>query len=144
MENINENSSKIKNSDVNKRLRSLQTLIIKNQPQNIDKLMQKIEKNENNDTLNKKNSVSNGKTVSTMYIRPSNFLVFNNIVNNVYMNYKKDISKKQYLLDSKNNNFKKQKTTKVKNENQLEKMRNLYGKITKRTIKLLSPELEKS
>lgn len=144
MEIIKENSSKRKNSDVNKRLRSLQTLIIKNQPQNIDKLMQKIDKNENNDTLNKKNSVSNGKTVSTMSIRPLNFLVFNNIVNNVHMNYKKDIVKKQYLLDSKNTNFKKQKTTKVKNENQLEKMRNLYGKITKRTIKLLSPELEKS
>ena len=60
------------------------------------------------------------------------------------MNYKKDIVKKQYLLDSKNTNFKKQKTTKVKNENQFEKMRNLYGKITKRTVKLLSPELEKS
>ena len=144
MEIIKENSSKRKNSDVNKRLRSLQTLIIKNQPQNIDKLVQKIDKNENNDTLNKKNSVSNGKTVSTMSIRPLNFLVFNNIVNNVHMNYKKDIVKKQYLLDSKNTNFKKQKTTKVKNENQLEKMRNLYGKITKRTIKLLSPELEKS
>lgn len=144
LEIIKENSSKRKNSDVNKRLRSLQTLIIKNQPQNIDKLVQKIDKNENNDTLNKKNSVSNGKTVSTMSIRPLNFLVFNNIVNNVHMNYKKDIVKKQYLLDSKNTNFKKQKTTKVKNENQLEKMRNLYGKITKRTIKLLSPELEKS
>ena len=142
---IREKTNEKMNLDKKRKLRRVQTLNLRNQPELLSKLKEKKETktNDNIDPIlnqvNQIHQILKEQNISTKLARPSKFVIINNNINNANIIVKKEVKKKNSLFGVKKNEFKKQKTIKekVKGNNII---RSSVKKNAKHTVKLFAPE----
>ena len=140
LQTIREKTNDKTNFDKKRKLRRVQTLNLRNQPQLLSKLNQKKEAKKNNDTVIKQvNQILKEPIISTKFARPSKFVIINNNINNANIIVKKDVKKKNSLFGMKKD-FKRQKTIIRDKEKDKNNIRSSLKKNPKHTVKLFSPE----
>ena len=140
LQTIREKTNDKTNFDKKRKLRRVQTLNLRNQPQLLSKLNQKKEAKKNNDAVIKQvNQILKEPIISTKFARPSKFVIINNNINNANIIVKKDVKKKNSLFGMKKD-FKRQKSIIRDKEKDKNNIRSSLKKNPKHTVKLFSPE----
>ena len=136
---IREKENEKLNIDRKRKLRRVQTLNLRNQPPYLNKLSQKKEIKKSDSVLKQVNQILKEPMISTKFARPSKFVIINNNINNANIILKKDVKKKNSLFGIKRLEFKRQKTIKEKEKNNV---RGSLKRNAKHTVKLFSPEFK--
>ena len=104
LQTIREKTNDKTNFDKKRKLRRVQTLNLRNQPQLLSKLNQKKEAKKNNDAVIKQvNQILKEPIISTKFARPSKFVIINNNINNANIIVKKEVKKKNSIYVIKKN-----------------------------------------